>query len=60
MRACAIGPLRPGKAITAAPLRDGTYQPRSVSPSLVSNETSSWAAPRSAGGTTARPTCDST
>ena len=27
MRVCFCGPLRPGNAITAAPLRDGTYQP---------------------------------
>ena len=39
MRACFCGPLRPGNAITAAPLRDGTYQPSSSSPSLVSNFT---------------------
>ena len=41
MRVCAWGPLRPGNAITAAPLRDGTYQPASLSPSLVVNETCS-------------------
>ena len=34
-------PLRPGKEITAAPFFEGTYQPLSVRPSLVSNETSS-------------------
>ena len=41
MRAVACGPLRPGKAITAAPLREGTYQPCSSSPSLVVKRTSS-------------------
>ena len=35
------GSLRPGNAMTAAPLREGTYQPFSVKPSAVSNETSS-------------------
>ena len=41
------GPLRPGKAITAAPLRDGTYQPASRSPSLVVSDTSTYGRPRS-------------
>jgi hypothetical protein len=57
IRAFCCGPLRPGKAITAAPLRDGTYQPWSSSPSAVVNVTSSWATPSRSGGTTARPTC---
>jgi hypothetical protein len=39
MRVGFCGPLRPGKAITAAPFFDGTYQPTSSSPSLVVNET---------------------
>ena len=36
---------RPGKEITAAPFRDGTYQPSSRSPSLVVKCTFSWATP---------------
>ena len=50
MRVCFCGPLRPGNAITAAPLRDGTYQPSSSSPSPVVNFTSSYATPRLFGG----------
>ena len=56
MRAWRCGPLRPGKEITAAPLRDGMYQPSSSSPSLVSNFTFSCGTPRWLAGTTARPT----
>ena len=41
MRVWACGPLRPGKAITAAPFLDGTYQPASSRPSLVVNVTRS-------------------
>ena len=48
MRAWRTGPVRPGKAITAAPLRDGTYQPASRSPSLVVSDTSTYGRPRSA------------
>ena len=44
------GADRPGDTITAAPLRDGTYHPRSVSPSAVVNATSSrWRAEFGAG-----------
>ncbi|HVD58771.1 MAG TPA: hypothetical protein VNC17_18155 [Thermoleophilaceae bacterium] len=34
-------PLRPKATITAAPLREGTYDPSSVSPSLVCSSTAS-------------------
>ena len=57
MRVCACEPLRPGKAITAAPFFEGTYQPWSSRPSLVLNETFSCAAPRLAAGTVCRMTC---
>ena len=49
MRAWRTGPLRRGNAITAAPLRDGTYQPASRSPSLVLSDTSTYGRPRSTG-----------
>src|SRR5919106_527957 len=55
-RAGFCGPPRPGNAITAAPLREGTYQPFSSSASLVLNDTRSCAAPSSATGTYARAT----
>jgi hypothetical protein len=57
MRVGLCGPLRPGKAITAAPFFDGTYQPTSFRPSLVVNETFSYATPSLLEGTTDRPTC---
>ena len=40
--------------MTAAPFCDSMYQPFSVKPSLVSNATFSYGAPRSAVGTSAR------
>ncbi len=40
--------------MTAAPLRDGMYQPSSSRPSLVVKRTSSWATPSRSAGTTAR------
>jgi hypothetical protein len=43
--------------MTAARFFDGMYQPSSSSPSLVVNETSSWAVPSSGFGTYARATC---
>ena len=39
MRACRTGWARPGKAITAARLREGAYQARSLKPSLVVSRT---------------------
>ena len=42
--------------MTAAPFLEGTYQPRRCSPSLVVSVTSSWSAPRSGAGTSARLT----
>jgi hypothetical protein len=54
MLAFSCGPLRPGNAITAAPLREGMYQPSSSRPSLVLKRTSSWATPRRSAGTMAR------
>ena len=48
-----VHPPRPGNTTTAAPLRDGTYQPVRRSPSLVRSETSSWAAPSRGAGTDA-------
>ena len=47
----------PALPVTAAPLRDGMYQPSRRRPSEVVNATSSDGTPRSLGGTTARPTC---
>ena len=47
----------PGETITAAPLRDGTYQPASLRPSLVVKLTERYAVPRWAAGTGARATC---
>jgi hypothetical protein len=58
MRACLRAPVRPGKTMTAARFLDGTYQPSSLSPSLVWSVTSSWAAPSCAWGTSARDTCE--
>jgi hypothetical protein len=49
-----------GVDVVAAPLRDGTYQQGNVRPSLVTNDTSSCATPKGAGGTTAQATCVST
>ena len=54
MRAWRCVPLRPGNEITAAPLRDGMYQPSSFRPSLVLNVTFSWGVFSSSAGTTAR------
>src|SRR5215210_5558361 len=54
MLACLCVPVRPGNTTTAAPFFEGTYQPFSFRPSLVVNETFSWATPSLAGGTFGR------
>src|SRR5437764_692711 len=46
IRACFCVPFLPGNTITVAPFLDGTNQPLSLSPSLASNATAVYCAPR--------------